>query len=165
MHFSWGDLYRTLVLLLTATPPPPHFPLLGGQWFQLASFEPRVSFGHRFPAIPDSATRSQLSADWFRNFWLLQPGSDCTHTHTHTQWRSEHCAWKRKCDRYGDILIFQSTVVIVRTSALKSSNSAIYSFRMILRINSDHFLKQHQPVDLCNGEVWCSLWGTDWILK
>jgi hypothetical protein len=21
------------------------------------------------------------------------------------------------------------------------------------------------PVDLCNSEVWCSLWGTDWILK
>jgi hypothetical protein len=36
---------------------------------------------------------------------------------------------------------------------------------MILILNSYYFLKQHQPVDLCNGEVLCSLWGTDWILK
>jgi hypothetical protein len=35
---------------------------------------------------------------------------------------------------------------------------------VILTVNSDQFLKQHYPVDLCNGEVWCSLWGTDWIL-
>jgi hypothetical protein len=36
---------------------------------------------------------------------------------------------------------------------------------MILRINSDYFFKQRQPVDLCNGEVLCFLCGTDWILK
>jgi hypothetical protein len=36
---------------------------------------------------------------------------------------------------------------------------------MILGVNSVYFFKQHQPVELCNGEVWCSLWGTDWILK
>jgi hypothetical protein len=36
---------------------------------------------------------------------------------------------------------------------------------MILTLNSDYFLKQHQPVDLCNGEVLRSFWGTDWILK
>jgi hypothetical protein len=36
---------------------------------------------------------------------------------------------------------------------------------MVLTVNSDYFLKQHQPVDLCNGEVCCSLWGTDWNLK
>jgi hypothetical protein len=27
------------------------------------------------------------------------------------------------------------------------------------------FLKQHLPADLFNCEVWCSLWGTDWIIK
>jgi hypothetical protein len=27
------------------------------------------------------------------------------------------------------------------------------------------FPEQHQQVDLCNGEVLCSLCGTDWILK
>jgi hypothetical protein len=41
----------------------------------------------------------------------------------------------------------------------------IYGFHMILRVNSEYFLKQRQPVDLCNGEVWCFLCGTDWILK
>jgi hypothetical protein len=38
-------------------------------------------------------------------------------------------------------------------------------FCMALNVNSDYFLKQHQPVELCNGDVWCSLWGMDWILK
>jgi len=33
---------------------------------------------------------------------------------------------------------------------------------MILSVNNDYFL---EPLDLCNGEVWCSLWGTNWILK
>jgi hypothetical protein len=36
---------------------------------------------------------------------------------------------------------------------------------MVLTINSDYFLKQRQPVDLCDGEVLCFLCGTDWILK
>jgi len=36
---------------------------------------------------------------------------------------------------------------------------------MVLAVNSEYFLKQHQPVDHCNGEVWCSLWSKDWILK
>jgi hypothetical protein len=35
---------------------------------------------------------------------------------------------------------------------------------MILTVNSDYFLKQRQPVDLCNGEVLCFLCGTDRIL-
>jgi hypothetical protein len=34
-------------------------------------------------------------------------------------------------------------------------------FSMILTVNSDYLLKQRQPVDLCNGEVWCFLCGTD----
>jgi hypothetical protein len=33
----------------------------------------------------------------------------------------------------------------------------IYRFRMILTVNSDHFLKQHQPLDLCDGEELFSL--------
>jgi hypothetical protein len=41
------------------------------------------------------------------------------------------------------------------------SKDCIYFFRMILRLNSDYFPKQHQPVDLCNGEVLCFLCGTD----
>jgi hypothetical protein len=36
---------------------------------------------------------------------------------------------------------------------------------MILTVNSDYFFKQHQPVDLNNGEVLCFLCGTDCILK
>jgi hypothetical protein len=53
------------------------------------------------------------------------------------------------------------------TTALTINNSSfcIYVFRMILSINNDYFLKQHQPVDLWNGEVLCFLSGTDWILK
>jgi hypothetical protein len=36
---------------------------------------------------------------------------------------------------------------------------------MVQAINSDYILKHRYPVDLCNGEVWCSLWGTDWTFK
>jgi hypothetical protein len=36
---------------------------------------------------------------------------------------------------------------------------------MVLAVNSDYFLKQRYSVDLYDSEVWCSLWGTDWILK
>jgi hypothetical protein len=36
---------------------------------------------------------------------------------------------------------------------------------MMQTINSDYFLKQRQPVDLCNGEVRCFLCGTDGILN
>jgi hypothetical protein len=36
---------------------------------------------------------------------------------------------------------------------------------MILGLNSSLFFKQCQLLDLCNGEVGCSLWCTDWILK
>jgi hypothetical protein len=35
----------------------------------------------------------------------------------------------------------------------------IYVFRTILTVNSDYFLKQRYPVDLCNGEVRCFLCG------
>jgi hypothetical protein len=53
----------------------------------------------------------------------------------------------------------------VSASTINNSSFCIYVFHMILRINSDYFLKQRQPVDLCNGEVLCFLCGTDWILK
>jgi hypothetical protein len=36
---------------------------------------------------------------------------------------------------------------------------------MIPTVNSDYFLKQHYRIDLCNGEVLRSIWGTDEILK
>jgi hypothetical protein len=36
---------------------------------------------------------------------------------------------------------------------------------MVHTTNSDYFLEQRYPVHFCNGEVWCSLWGTDWIVK
>jgi hypothetical protein len=52
-------------------------------------------------------------------------------------------------------------------SALTVGNSAfcIYGFSMILCVNSGYFLKQRQPADLCNGELWCSLCCTDRIPK
>jgi hypothetical protein len=56
-------------------------------------------------------------------------------------------------------------VTICPTCFNNNSSFCIYLFRMILIINSDYFLKQRQPVDLCNCEVLCFLWGTDWILK
>jgi hypothetical protein len=49
----------------------------------------------------------------------------------------------------------------VRTEFLNN----IYTSFGFKGLNGDYILKQRQPVDLCNGEVWCSLWGTDWILK
>jgi hypothetical protein len=36
---------------------------------------------------------------------------------------------------------------------------------MILSVNRDYFLKHHQSLDLCNGEVLCFLCGTEWIIK
>jgi hypothetical protein len=51
--------------------------------------------------------------------------------------------------------------------ALTISNCAfcIYGSCMIFNVNSDYFLEQHKPADLCNGEELCFLCGTDWILK
>jgi hypothetical protein len=43
--------------------------------------------------------------------------------------------------------------------------SFIYVFWMVLNVNSDYLLKHRYTVDHFSGEVWCSVWGTDWILK
>jgi hypothetical protein len=49
----------------------------------------------------------------------------------------------------------------LRQQSITKSSFCIYVFRMILTVNRDYFLKQHQPVDLCNGKVLCFLCGTD----
>jgi hypothetical protein len=36
---------------------------------------------------------------------------------------------------------------------------------MILGANGDYFLEQYEPAVISNGEVLCSLWRTDLILK
>jgi hypothetical protein len=36
---------------------------------------------------------------------------------------------------------------------------------MILRMNRDHFPKQHQPIDRCHGGMLCFASGKDYILK
>jgi hypothetical protein len=41
----------------------------------------------------------------------------------------------------------------------------VFGFCMILRVNISYFLKQHEPTDLCNGEVLCHLHDTDYIIK
>jgi hypothetical protein len=41
----------------------------------------------------------------------------------------------------------------------------ICRFHMILSVNSDYFLKQHQLTVLCNGYGLCFLCGTYWIFK
>jgi hypothetical protein len=40
---------------------------------------------------------------------------------------------------------------------ISKSELCVYGFCTILAVNSDYFLKQHYPVDLCNGEVLFSL--------
>jgi hypothetical protein len=61
------------------------------------------------------------------------------------------------------ILTLQSLVVNICTICF---NSHFFSlFRTILTVNSNYFLKQRYPVDLCNGEELCFLCGTNWILK
>jgi hypothetical protein len=62
---------------------------------------------------------------------------------------------------------FQAQWLLSVPLALTFSNTApgICGVNMILDANNDYFLKQHRPVDLCNGEVLCFLYGTDWILK
>jgi hypothetical protein len=63
------------------------------------------------------------------------------------------------------------SVVIASTTCLNIqqvsilSTERIYVFCIIPRTNYDYFHNQHLPVDLCNGEVLCSLCGTDSILK
>jgi hypothetical protein len=41
----------------------------------------------------------------------------------------------------------------------------LFLFHMILGVNRNYFLNQHRQIDLCNGEVLCSLWVTDLILN
>jgi hypothetical protein len=41
----------------------------------------------------------------------------------------------------------------------------IYGFRVVLRVYSDCFLKQHQSIGTCSGKVLCFLCGTEWISK
>jgi hypothetical protein len=36
---------------------------------------------------------------------------------------------------------------------------------MIISVNTDYFLEHSSDIDVCNCEVWCFLWGTEWILK
>jgi hypothetical protein len=57
-------------------------------------------------------------------------------------------------------------MVNICTSRFEINSIALCSgFLALLGANSDYFLEQSQQIDLCNGEVWCTLWGTDWIHK
>jgi hypothetical protein len=67
-------------------------------------------------------------------------------------------------------LSFRAQWLLYVTSNLTFNYSAfcpeyIYGFRMVLTISSDYFLKQHWPVDICNGDVLCFLCGRNWIFK
>jgi hypothetical protein len=57
---------------------------------------------------------------------------------------------------------FNGALVVPKLNALTVRNPSfcIYEFCMILSEIRDHFLKQHLPDDLCNGEVLCPLGGT-----
>jgi hypothetical protein len=61
------------------------------------------------------------------------------------------------------IYIYIYTYIIAPALTISNTSFLIYGFRIILRINSDYFLKQRQPVDIFKGEVWCFLCGTDRI--
>jgi hypothetical protein len=50
-------------------------------------------------------------------------------------------------------------------STISNSAFCAYGFCMILSVNRDYFLKHNWHVDFCNGEVWCFLYGIDWIFK
>jgi hypothetical protein len=41
--------------------------------------------------------------------------------------------------------------------SLRKTKLVQQSLPLIFTVNSDYFLKQHYPTDLCNGEVLCSL--------
>jgi hypothetical protein len=58
-------------------------------------------------------------------------------------------------------------MVIICTSSFISKWAGILYLWVLYnsQCNHDYLLKQRYPADLCNGEVWCSLWGTDWIFK
>jgi hypothetical protein len=58
-----------------------------------------------------------------------------------------------KCDNH----IKPSGNYIYHTLTASNAVICIYELCMVVRVNSDYFLKQHLPTDLCNGEVWCSL--------
>jgi hypothetical protein len=55
-----------------------------------------------------------------------------------------------------------STIFVLTIS---SPPFCIYAYLMILIMNSNYYLKQHQSFNPCNGEVLCSLRGTAWNLK
>jgi hypothetical protein len=48
---------------------------------------------------------------------------------------------------------------------IRKSSFCIYLFRMFLKINTDYFLKQRQPVNESNGDERCFLCGKDRIFK
>jgi hypothetical protein len=56
-------------------------------------------------------------------------------------------------------IFFKAQWLLYVTAPLAASGLAvcIYGFLLILGIISDYFLKHRYPVDLRNGEVWCSL--------
>jgi hypothetical protein len=47
--------------------------------------------------------------------------------------------------------------IVVAPLAASGLEFCIYEFCVILSVICDYFLKQCYQVDLCNGEVWCSL--------
>jgi hypothetical protein len=71
------------------------------------------------------------------------------------------------------VYCFGNPIRVCRPFLLSSLNSVehsgkytstwSYDFCVILIINIDHFLKHNQPIDLCNEDASCYLWGRDWI--
>jgi hypothetical protein len=50
---------------------------------------------------------------------------------------------------------------VSRNLTFSKSSFSMYVLHVIVRRNSDYFLKQRLPVDICNGEAFCFLCGTD----
>jgi hypothetical protein len=57
----------------------------------------------------------------------------------------------------GNLTFCLPVVYVSPASIISNSLFHIYGFHIILTVNSDYFLKQRQPADLCNGEVLISL--------
>jgi hypothetical protein len=45
--------------------------------------------------------------------------------------------------------------IVLPTLVINKFAFCIYGFIMFLSVNIDYFLKQHLPIDPCNGEVLC----------
>jgi hypothetical protein len=80
---------------------------------------------------------------WYCNSYFNNKATDLS---TKSKYGTSHLPFKAKWLLYVPAHLAASGLAL-----------CIYGFCMILSVVTDYFLTQRYPVDLRNGEVWCSL--------